>query len=220
MLKREKNIQLLIANGYDDSLVSELPKLFIDDYFEKGKEMISEALDIFIDSVQRGDIIPDENNNVAFASIEKMDENDYNPKASDGIFYSFKFHITEEFMHIIGRRPLRNILVNNGVLEYDSGYRKFHKEIVGSPKEYYDLCEIATRYYNTNNWLRTYIKSTDLLTILSSKGFSEESIAIIYGEYGFGPRYPKVIPNDGVYINYDAIMSLGNSQDCVLTKNI
>ena len=28
-------------------------------------------------------------------------------------------------------------------------------------------------------------------------------ISIIFGEYGFGPRYPRVIKNDGIYINYN-----------------
>ena len=53
MLKREKAIQLLIANGYDDTLATELPKLFVADYFEKGQELISEELDIFIDLVSK-----------------------------------------------------------------------------------------------------------------------------------------------------------------------
>lgn len=52
MLKRDKVIQSLIANGYDEELVNELPKAFIEDYLEKEKETLSEALDNFIDRVQ------------------------------------------------------------------------------------------------------------------------------------------------------------------------
>lgn len=45
--------------------------------------------------------------------------------------------------------------------------------------------------------------------MLLSKGFNEESISIIFGEYGNGPRYPKAVPNDGIYLRYEDVANLG-----------
>lgn len=216
MLKREKAIQLLIANGYDDTLATELPKLFVADYFEKGQELISEELDIFIDLVQRGDITPDENNRVRFAYMEKMTANDFNQTNSWGVYYEFKHHITEEFINIVKRRPLRNVLLNNGVLELDNGYQRYHKEIVGSPQECCDLCDIHPHTYNAK---QTYIKSRDLLAILLNKGIKEESIAVIYSNCGMNSTPSKETSDGNIYIDYDAIMTLGNIPDYALAKS-
>ena len=41
--------------------------------------------------------------------------------------------------------------------------------------------------------------------------FNEEDISIVFGEYGAGSHYPPVVPEEGVYINYDAIMNLGKT---------
>lgn len=213
MLKRDEAIQALIRDGYDDAIVTELPKLFIADYFEKEEEIISEALDIFIDSVQRGDIAPDKYNNVNFANIKKMTVEDYKLGHCDGLFYNFKSHITEEFLTIVKRRPLRNILQNSGVLELNDGHQYYHKEIVGLPHEYYDLCRIFP-YINYNSDSH-YIKSGNLDELLLRKGFSEDSISIVFGEIGLAPMFQKDKPNDGIYINYDAIMALGNSKEYV-----
>lgn len=213
MLKREEAIQSMIRDGYDDTLATKLPKLFIEDYLEKEEEIISEALDIFIDSVQRGDITPDKYNNVNFANIKKMTVEDYKLEHCDGLFYNFKSHITEEFLTIVKRRPLRNILQNSGVLDLNDGYQYYHKEIVGLPYEYYDLCRIFP-YINYNSDSH-YIKSGDLDELLLRKGFNEDSISIVFGEIGLAPMFQKDKPNDGIYINYDAIMSLGNSKEYV-----
>lgn len=215
MLKREKVIQLLIANGYDDTLATELPKLFIADYFEKSQELISEELDIFIDLVQRGDITPDENNNrVRFAYIKKVTANDFNQTKNWSVYYEFKDHITEEFINIVKRLPLRKILLNN-VLELSNGYQRYNKEIVGSPQEYYDLCEIRSHTYNPK---QTYIKSRDLLAILLSKGIKEEAIAVIYTNYDMDSIFSRKNFDSNIYIDYDAIMALGDKRMLHLLK--
>ncbi len=209
MLKSEKAISLLIKDGYNDELVTQLPKLFIADFFDEERAKLSKAIDILIDRVQSGQVTPDVNNNVNFAGIIKMEESDMDPESIDGLFYNFEFHITEEFMYVIQRRPLRNILLDAGVMKYTDkrSYPIFSKEIVGGPEKYQDLCQVRP-YIGSDD--SSYIKTNDLYSLLLSKGFSEESISVIWGEYGFGPRYPRVVPNEGIYINYDAIMRIGN----------
>ena len=140
MLKRDNAIRQLIKDGYNEEIVNKLPQLYIEDYFDKGLEMVNESILYFIHNVQIGDVIPDENNNVSLACIRKIDERDNEDKCY-GIFYNFKHHIREEFIHMISRKPLRDIFVNAGVLEYEDGYIKYNKKIVGNLCEYTDLCE-------------------------------------------------------------------------------
>ena len=189
MLKSEKAISLL-------------------DFFDAERAKLSKSIDIFIDKVQSGQVTPDTNNNVNFAGIIKMEDSDMDPESIDGLFYNFKFHITEEFMHIIQMRPLRNILLDAGVMEYPDkrSYPIFSKEIVGSPEKYQDLCQVRPHIGNDYS---SYIKSNDLYSLLLSKGFSEESISVIWGEKGFAP---------GIYVNYDAIMKIGNPSYCRIKK--
>lgn len=216
MLKREKAIQLLIANGYDDTLVTELPKLFVADYFEKVQEMISEQLDIFIDLVQRGDITPDENSRVKFAFVEKMNENDFSQTHCWGVYYGFKHHMTEEFIHIAKRRPLRNILLNSGILELDNGYQRFHKEIVGSPQENYDLCRISPYKSDAKP---AYIKLNDLLAILLRKGIKKEAITVIYSTNDTDSIPSKETSDGNIYIDYGTIMALGDMPGYAFAKS-
>lgn len=222
MLKREETIQSMIRDGYDDTLATELPKLFIKDYLEKEKDLLSEALDIFIDRVQSGDIIGNEDKNVYFGSIQKMSENDFKSAACDGLFYNFKSHITEEFLNIVKRRPLRNILLSNGALELDiyNGYQKYHKEIVGSPKEWQDLCEISIityyPYKHEYSYHKIYIRLNDLLTLFANKGIiNENDISTEYKKPDFATIMTQFETSyDGdIYINYDAIMAIGNALD-------
>ena len=63
-----------------------------------------------------------------------------------------------------------------------------------------------------------YIKLKDLYELLKDKGFDEKTIKIILGEYGNGLVYPNTIPNEGIYINYDAIMNLGNFENVKTRK--
>ena len=156
-----------------------------------------------------GQVTPDANNNVNFAGIIKMEESDMDPESVSGLFWNFNSHITEEFMHVITRRPLRNILLEAGAMEYldEDRYPIFSKEIVGGSEKYQNLCQV-TPYVGSSD--SSYIKASDLYSLLLSKGFSEESISVIWGEYGFGPRYPRAVPNEGIYVNYDAIMKIGN----------
>ena len=55
-----------------------------------------------------------------------------------------------------------------------------------------------------------YIRINDLYNLLLSKGLGENFISVVFGEYGLGPRYPKINLNEGVYFNYDAVMKFGN----------
>ncbi len=206
MTRTDKATRLLIANGYDDKLATELPKLFIANFFEKEQEKLSEAIDVFIDCVQNGSIIPNENGFVNFAGIIKMEKQDFEDSC-DGLFYNFDSHLTEEFFYRIRRLPLRNILQNGGAFSNEDGYLRYSKPIVGSSQEYADLCEVRPYNSNING---VYIRANDLCTLLKEKGFSEDMISIIWGEYGFGPRYPRTIKNEGIYINYNSIMNLGN----------
>ena len=208
MLKSKKAISLLIKGGYDDELVTQLPKLFISDFFDSEEEKLSEAIDVFIDRIQSDQITPDDNNNVKFAGIIKMEESDMNPESVSGLFYEFDSHVTEEFMHVIKRRPLRNILLEAGAMDYHVKYRYpiFNKEIVGGPEQYQDLCEIRPYVENSG----CYIRINDLYNLLLSKGLDEDSISVIFEEYDLGPRYPKTNLNEGVYFNYDAVMKIGN----------
>ncbi len=214
MLKRETAIRQLILNGYDDSLATQLPKLFIADFLDKEQEKLSEALDIFIDYVQRGYISPDTDDNIIFGSIQKMGEEDMDTNSVDGIFYNFRSHITEEFTRIVKRQPLQDILLEGGAMKFhpELAYASndpvyFEKEIVGSPEEYSDLCVVSPMHGVSSN--SSYIKAQDLYSLLLSKGFNEESIAIIFGEYGMEPRYPKTVPNDGIYLRHDDVVNLG-----------
>lgn len=205
MLKREAAISQLILKGYDDNLATQLPKLFIDDFFEREQEKLSEALDIFIDKVQRGYIMSDGNNSVLFGRILKMEKRDMDKKPN-GIFYEFRSHINEEFTSIVKRQPLLKILLEGGAMkfhpEFESVY--FDKEIVGNPEEYSDLCVVSLM-----SDISAYIKIGDLYSLLQNRGFNIDSIAIVFGEYGFGPRYPQTVPNAGIYLKYDDVINLG-----------
>lgn len=202
MLKREKTIQQLIQNGYDDSLATQLPKLFIEDFFDKEQEKLSEALDIFIDRVQTADYLPYSNDaNVTFGGIEKMRENDFDRKSVDGIFYNFRYRIREEFTHIVRRQPLQNVLLSGGAMKYhpelaDITVRPvlFEKEIVGNPEEYSDLCLVHP--YGGISKGSSYIRIRDLYALLQSKGFNEEAISII-------------LENEKICFKYDDVMELG-----------
>ncbi|MCI8394039.1 MAG: hypothetical protein HFH86_00980 [Bacilli bacterium] len=89
-------------------------------------------------------------------------------------------------------------------------YLCYSKPIVGTSQEYADLCEV--RPYNSSID-GVYIRANDLYTLLKEKGFSEDMISIIWGEYGFGPRYLRTIKNEGIYINYNSIMNLGKIEE-------
>lgn len=215
MLKRETAIRQLILNGYDDSLATQLPKLFIADFLDKEQEKLSEALDVFIDYVQRGYISPNTDGNVIFGSIQKIGEKDMDTNSVDGIFYNFSSHIIEEFNRIVKRQPLQNILLEGGAMKIhpELSYASndpvyFEKEIIGSPEEYSDLCVVSSIMRGVS-FDSSYIKVQDLYSLLLSKGFNEESIAIIFGDYGMGPRYPKAVPNDGIYLRHDDVVNLG-----------
>lgn len=216
MLKRDKIIQSLIANGYNEELVNELPKAFIEDYFEKDKETLSEALDIFIDIVQSGDVSPNEFGCVYFGSITKMSGRDFKPDDYKGLFYNFKSHIKEEYLTIVKRRPLRNILVNAGILELDEDYCKYNEEIIGSKENWHDLCKITCTFYcpkeHEYRYNTIYIRLNDLLKLLATKGISNDNkrFQIVVGNNH--PEYLIEENNSDLFINYDAIMSLGNTQ--------
>lgn len=219
MLKREPAIRKLILNGYNEALAIQLPKLFITDFLDKEEEKLSETLDIFIDNVQRGYIFPNENGNVIFGSIQEMSG------TADEIFHNFKFHIEEEFHQIVKRRPLQDILLKGGALKLhpelafaseDTAY--YEKEIVGDPEAYNDLCVIHPTFGASTASI--YINIKDLYSLLLSKGFSEESISIIFGIYGMGTKYPKHMPIDGIYLNYDEIINLGTSNLKDTSRNL
>lgn len=205
MTRTEKATRLLIANGYDDALATELPKLFIADFFEKEQEKLSEAIDVFIDGVQNGSIMPNENGFVNFAGIIKMEEQDFEDSCN-GLFYNFASHLEREFYLRIGRLPLK-ILQSGGAFSNEDGYFGYFKPIVGTSEEYADLCEVRPYNSNING---VYIRANNLYTLFKEKGFSDDMISIIWGEYGFGPRYPRTIKNEGIYINYNSVMKLGN----------
>ena len=63
-----------------------------------------------------------------------------------------------------------------------------------------------------------YVRIKDLYSLLKYKGFDEKTISLILGDYGTGLRYPKTVPNEGIYINYDAIMNLGNFENITTHK--
>lgn len=212
MLKREIAIRQLILNGYDDSLATQLPKLFIADFFDKEQEKLSEALDVFIDYVQRGYIQPDTDGNVIFGGIQKMGEEDIDRKAVSGIFYNFRSHMIEEFNHIVKRQPLQNILLEGGAMKFhpelaDASYDPvyFEKEIVDSPEEYSDLCVVSPMH--GVSYYSSYIKVQDLYSLLLSKGFNGETIAIIFGEYGMEPK--EFTSNNGIYLRHEDVVNLG-----------
>ena len=205
MTRTDKATRLLIANGYDDELATELPKLFIADFFEKEKEKLSEAVDIFIDCVQSERIMPNENGFVNFAGIIKMEKQDFEG-SFDGLFYHFNSQLEEEFFNRIKRLPLKNILQNGGAFSNEDGHLDYSKPIVGTPQEYADLCKVSP--YNSNID-KIYIRANDLCSLLKEKGFSEDMISIIFGEYGLGPRYPRAVKNEGIYIDFNSVMNLG-----------
>lgn len=211
MLKSEMAIRQLILKGYDDNLATQLPKLFIDEFFDKEQEKLIEDLDIFIDGVQRGNILPGKNGNICFCKILKMEKRDMDKNSVVGIFYNFRCHIDEEFTRIVKRQPLQNILLEGGAMKFhpeleyaikDPVY--FEKEIVGNPEEYSDLCVVTPMSGRSS-----YIRLGDLYSLLRDSGFNNDSIAIVFGEYGFGPRYPRTVPNAGIYLKYDTIINLG-----------
>lgn len=215
MKNMEKATHLLIMNGYDEEIAKQLPKLFISDYFEKGLERISESFDLFIDLVQRGSKTPNQNNKVKFALIKKMSEDDMDPKSVNGLFYNFRSNLKEEFFNKIKRRPLKNILENNGAFSNDDGYLHYFVPIVGEPQEYTDLCAVILCIGSVET---VYIKIKDLYELLKYKGIDEKTITPILGEYGNGLRYPRTVPDEGLYINYDTIMNLGNFENVTTHK--
>lgn len=217
MKKRDQIIQQLIANGYNDDLATQLPKLFIDDYFEEAKELLSEALDIFIDKVQSRDIIPDKDNNVFFGNFQKMNENiSYLNPAIDRVFYDFRWSILIGFLTIVKRRPLINILLNGGALGYHDGELLYRKEVVGPSTEYSGLCEITPHLLESQSHSTIYIQLKDLLELLLSKGIREGDITFVYNEIGINakgePTLSSNINDTGIFINYDVIKKLGNCQ--------
>lgn len=215
MKNLEKATHLLIMNGYDEELAKKLPELFISDYFESGLERISESFDLFIDLVQSGSKTPNQNNKVKFALIKKMSEGDMLSKFTDELFYNFQSNLKEEFYNKIRRRPLKNILENNGAFSNDDGYLHYFVPIVGKPQEYTDLCAVIL---NIGSVETIYVKIKDLYELLKYKGFDEKTITIILGDYGYGLIYPSAVPNEGIYINYDAIMNLGNFESIATHK--
>lgn len=217
MKKRDQIIQQLIANGYNDDLATQLPKLFIDDYFEEAKELLSEALDIFIDKVQSRDIIPDKDNNVFFGNFQKMNENiSYLNPAIDRVFYDFRWSILIGFLTVVKRRPLINILLNGGALGYHDGELLYRKEVVGPSTEYSGLCEITPHLLESQSHSTIYIQLKDLLELLLSKGIREGDITFVYNEIGINakgePTLSSNINDTGIFINYDVIKKLGNCQ--------
>lgn len=204
MTSTDKVARILIANGYDNELASELPKLFIADFFEKEKEKLSKSIDVFINCVQSGSIVPNKNGFVNFAGIIKMEKQDFEDSC-DGLFYNFDSHLTEAFFNRIRRLPLKTILQEGGAFSNEAGYLRYFKPIVGTPQEYVDLCEVRPYRGDMHS---VYIRVNDLCKLLKEKGFNEDMISIIWGEYGFGSRYPRTIKEEGIYIAYNSIMNL------------
>lgn len=206
LLKRETIIWDLILNGYNDLIVDQLPKLFIEDFFNKEQEKLSEDLDIFIDEIQKGSGLPDENGNVIFGVIQRIEGNDMKQKSLESIFSQFQYHITNEFMRIVRRQPLQKILIDGGFMKPVSkvgDHRPsfaFNKGFIENSKEYCDLCIVKS--YVSLNCL--YIKTRDLYSLLQSKGISKESVSICHMISSSVDNL-----NEGFCIKYRDIMKLG-----------
>ncbi len=204
MLKRETAIRKLIIDGYDDELATQLPKLFIIDFFEKSQDEISEYLDTFIDRVQRGYTKPCKDDKIFFGLIQKMGEKDMYINYTGGVFYNFRSQIKEEFTRVVRRQPLQDILLEGGAMKLHPEYASFsnnpvyfEKEIVEDPEEYRDLCLVSTA--NGETFSINYIMFSDLLSLIKSKGLSEDSISVkLDGEV-----------NGSIYLKYDDVINLG-----------
>ena len=160
MTEYESSIEKLMSDGYDEILVRQLPRLYVQDSFIKEREILSVALDEVIQYVQSGEITCKKRDNmIRIAGIDR-----------------------ENFV--------------------------WNPQVIGKPEEYSDLCRVYVCNVD-NGWC--YIKENDLYDLLAEKGLPDESIEIIFGEYGFGRSFPNKVRDEGIYIDQDVIMNLKDS---------
>lgn len=201
MLKREEIIQ---SPMYDYDLVNELPKAFLENFFEKEKEALSEAIDKFIDRVKSGNELVEHRKygRFCFGNINTMNKREFDSDYPGGMFELLKSRINKEFFEIIKRRHyLRDISTNHETLELD---------IVGAPENWQDLCEIRTldSYEEKNgsiwnkSYKKNYIRLNDFLNLMESKGIEKEKINIVYEDDYFNGTEIQIDNNFISFIDY------------------
>lgn len=79
MKKYEKAKNSIILNGYSDTVLEELTNGFIEEFLDNEYERISDFLDKYIDTVKRGEILPNEFNALKFALVvtDNVEEENY-----------------------------------------------------------------------------------------------------------------------------------------------
>lgn len=206
MKKYEEAKKDLVLNGFDEAKVNELTNLFVEDFLDSEYEKLGESLDMYIDEVRDGQILPNEFGVVKFAEIV----NDNEEKQSKSIVVStFRNVITNKFNEMAKREPLQSVLVLGGTMEYHHDFAAygfnpyvFAKDILVSFDDY-GLCSIHPTGYEYG-----FIKISDLITLLNNKGL-EKSFLLVEKNNGVG---------FDLLIEYDKIMSLGKTDELTLKR--
>ena len=74
MKKYEEAKKDLVLNGFNEAKVNELTNLFVEDFLDSEYEKLGESLDMYIDEVRDGQILPNEFGVVKFAEIVNDNE--------------------------------------------------------------------------------------------------------------------------------------------------
>lgn len=181
----------LLKNGYNinDAVELVLGYVKVNQQIELNK--ISNALDDFL----LNQLMECSFNGNKFGILTPITEEEKKEKRYDGVFYNYSTHIRDKISCMIRKDILRNIF-NPGEYCIPKELEPYLQELF-NPNNYETLCELHIQESDEI----FYISLSAFQQLLESKGITDENYSIVFGNYGMGPDYPRVVPNEGVYIN-------------------
>lgn len=205
MKKYEKAKNSIILNGYSDTALEELTNGFIEEFLDNEYERISDFLDKYIDTVKRGEILPNEFNALKFALVvtDNVEEENY------AVSKAFKNVVVNSFNSIARMEPLQTTLISGNAMKYykdldvaGSNPYFFNKNMFAS-FDSSDLCSIHPLGHDF-----AFIRLSDLMSMLNNKGLGQGFLLV---ENSLGMSFDLIL-------EYEAIMLLGEDNELKLKR--
>ena len=205
MKKYEKAKNSIILNGYSDTALEELTNGFIEEFLDNEYERISDFLDKYIDTVKRGEILPNEFNALKFALVvtDNVEEENYI------VSKAFKNVVVNSFNNIARMEPLQTTLISGNAMKYykvldvaGSNPYFFNKNMFAS----FDTCDLCSIHPLGHDF--AFIRLSDLISMLNNKGLEQGFLLV---ENSLGMSFDLIL-------EYEAIMLLGEDNELKLKR--
>lgn len=206
MKKYEKIKQDIILNGYNDIKGDKLANLYVSQFLDNEEEKLSDIIDMYINDVKKGVVLPNEFNSLKFADVALVDNDE---AEKDIVFESFKNVVNNKFNLMCQMEPLQSVLLQGGAMNYYKDMESygcnpyfFNKDIFKLFDSSY-LCSIHPLGHDF-----AFIKLNNLIELLKSKGLSEGYLMV---EKTSGIGFDLLF-------DYDVIINLGKNEQNILKR--